>query len=272
MYFWFWVVNAVVFGLIIGSFLNVVIYRFHTGRSLSGDSHCLSCAKPLRWFELFPVVSYLLLRRRCRGCGSLIPSRYFWVELVTAALFGLVVLTVPDIWLWPLSFFLVAVLVVIAVYDINHMIIPDSLVLVLTGIAFVYQGYAFYVGTAGLSDVLWSLVAGALSFGFFAGLWWYSGGRWLGFGDAKLAIPLGLLVGIGPAFSVVVLAFWVGTLISLGMMVWQSLQIRGQAHLRFLPTQLTIKSEVPFAPFLIAGFLLVYFLGVDVLALVSYVI
>jgi len=271
MYFWFWMVNAVAFGLIIGSFLNVFIYRFHTGKSLAGSSHCLSCAKPLRWYELVPVVSYVALRGKCKGCGSRIPSRYVWVELATAVLFGVLVWTVSDMWLWPLLLFLIAVLLVVTVYDMYHLIIPDSLVVVLTGIAVVHQGYAFYTEAIALDDVLWSLVAGVASFGFFAALWWYSAGRWLGFGDAKLAFPLGILVGGGSAFSVIVLAFWVGTLISLSIIAWQSVRVRGQSHLRFLPTRLTIKSEVPFAPFLIIGFILVYFFGVDVLTLTSYV-
>lgn len=272
MHFWFWVVNAALFGLIIGSFLNVYIYRFHTGKSLAGNSHCLSCAKPLAWYELFPVVSYVALRGRCLGCGSRIPSRYAWVELLTAGIFTLVVLTVADPFLWPLLLLVSAVLVVVLVYDVYHMIIPDSLVIVLTGLALLHELYRVLLLGTPLLEVGWSVVAGASSFLFFAVLWWYSKGRWLGFGDAKLAFPLGILVGLSGVFSLLVFSFWIGTVISLVVIGAQYFAKRGQAHLRFMPARLTIKSEVPFAPFLILSFLLVYFLRADVLALTSYVI
>jgi len=84
---WWWVVTAFGFGVIIGSFLNVLIYRFHTGKSLSGHSHCLSCGTRLCWFELLPLVSYLGLRGRCRTCGCRIPNRYFLVEFATGMAF-----------------------------------------------------------------------------------------------------------------------------------------------------------------------------------------
>ncbi len=108
------------FGVIIGSFLNVYIYRFHTGKSLAGSSHCLSCAALLRWYDLFPLLSYVCLCGRCRACGCKIPMRYFWVELLTGCLF------VGSLWIasgWIellIWFFIFSLLVVIAVYDLYH--------------------------------------------------------------------------------------------------------------------------------------------------------
>ena len=120
--------------------------------------------------------------------------------------------------------------------------------------------------------IAWQLLAGALSYGFFASLWYFSKGRWIGYGDAKLALPLGYLVGLLGAFSMIVLSFWIGTAISLGLIGASKLRHkRGQSALRFLATPLTIKSEVPFAPFLIIAFLLIYLFGIDVLELISYV-
>lgn len=258
-----------VFGVIIGSFLNVYIYRFHTGKSLSGNSHCLSCRTPLRFYELFPLFSYLGLRGRCRSCSAVIPSRYFWVELVTGLLFVAVVNVVTDVYLWPLLLLLMATLVVVSVYDLAHFIIPNSFVWFLSSIAILYSGYSLYL-THDYIMIVWNTVAALLAFLFFAGLWWYSDGRWIGFGDAKLAIPLAFMVGIAGVFSMLTLAFWIGTIISLAIVVWQKYLKGGQLGFRFASRPLTIKSEVPFAPFLILGFLAVFLGGVDVLTWFSY--
>jgi len=261
---WWWVGNAFVFGVVIGSFLNVYLYRFHTGKSLMGGSHCMSCAEPLRWYDLFPLLSYLTLRGRCRQCSAYIPSRYFWVELLTGVLFGLVVLVVSDILLWPVLFFLMAVLVLVLVYDIMHMIIPHGFVYTLCGVAVVLLGYNVHLGLPVL-DVLYHLLAGVLAGAFFYGLWWYSQGRWVGLGDAKLAFPLGVMVGIEGVFSMIVLSFWIGTAIALTLLGYQRYQKRGQLRLPFTANRLTMKSEVPFAPFLILGFLAVFLGHINVL-------
>jgi prepilin signal peptidase PulO-like enzyme (type II secretory pathway) len=271
MPWWYVVCMTFGFGVIIGSFLNVVIYRFHTGKSLSGSSHCLSCQTQLRFYELFPLVSYMTLRGRCRSCGAYIPSRYFWVELLTGLLFVAVVLALAPLW-WVFGFVLVSVLVVVAVYDIYHLVIPQSFVWLLWTLALLSLGIQ-YVLAPDLLYIGEHLLAGVLAYTFFAGLWKVSKGRWIGYGDAKLAFPLGLMVGVVGTFSMIVLAFWVGTIISLGLLAFTHLQRkRGKTHLRFLQAPLTMKSEVPFAPFLLIGFLLVYLGQIDVLALISYVL
>lgn len=262
---------AFLFGVIIGSFLNVYIYRFHTGKSIAGSSHCLSCQTPLRFYELFPLISYLGLRGRCLTCSARIPSRYFWVELGTALLFLLVVLAVADPLLWPLLFLLVSVLMIVSVYDLYHFVIPNVFVYVLSVIAIVFGSYEWYM-TSDVWHILESVLASLFAFGFFAGLWAYSKGRWIGFGDAKLAVPLAFMVGLDGVFSMLVLSFWIGTLISLGIILWQRYGRRGQLRLQLSGRPLTIKSEVPFAPFMILGFLAVLFFQANVLALFSYVL
>lgn len=266
---WYSALIAFGFGIIIGSFLNVVIYRFHTGKSLNGSSHCLSCQTDLRWYELFPLLSYLMLRGRCRSCSAIIPSRYVWVELATGLLFVLVVVTLSP-WYWFLSFILVSILVVVAVYDLYHMVIPNFFVGLLIAIAF-FLTILKYLVLPDWQTIAWQLLAGILSYGFFASLWFFSKGRWIGYGDAKLAFPLGYVVGLVGAFSMIVLSFWIGAVISLSLIGYTWLkQKRGQSTLRFLAQPLTMKSEVPFAPFLIIAFFLVYLLGADVLTFISY--
>ncbi|MFA5770995.1 MAG: prepilin peptidase, partial [Patescibacteria group bacterium] len=77
-----------IFGLIIGSFLNVIIFRFNTHRSFGGRSGCMTCQKQLRWYELIPLFSYLGLKGRCSGCKTKISKQYFWVELLTGIIFA----------------------------------------------------------------------------------------------------------------------------------------------------------------------------------------
>lgn len=260
--------SAVCFGLIIGSFLNVYIYRFHTGKSLTGNSHCLSCATSLKWYELFPVISFLCLKGRCRTCGCKIPPRYAIVEICTAILFALSLAQAASVVELLVVWVIMAILVVIVMYDINHFIIPDGLVVSLTGILFSWFGYEFWLGSS-INYIFQDMYAALAGSGFFLFLWLISKGRWLGFGDVKLAFPLGLLVGSTYVFSMIVLSFWIGAAISLTLIGLEKLQ-RGKLGLRFGTERLTIKSIVPFAPFLVAGCLLVFFTKLNVITLFSF--
>src|SRR5688572_11782095 len=108
-----------VLGLIVGSFLNVVGLRWNSGLTLGGRSFCHSCGKTLRWYELVPVLSYLLQKGRCRRCKTGVSWQYPLVELWTALIF----ITVPYIHIPVFCIF-----VVITIYDLRHKIIPDILV------------------------------------------------------------------------------------------------------------------------------------------------
>jgi leader peptidase (prepilin peptidase)/N-methyltransferase len=116
------------FGLIVGSFLNVVIYRLPQGESLSWPgSHCTDCQAPIRWFDNVPVVSYLVLRGRCRRCGAGISLRYPAVELLTGALFAVAALRYGADPMLPLWCAFAAALVATAAIDFDHQIIPDEI-------------------------------------------------------------------------------------------------------------------------------------------------
>lgn len=261
-----WFVTVFVFGVIIGSFLNVYIYRFHTGKSLGGHSHCLSCGMQLTWFELFPLLSYLVLRGSCRSCGCRIPSRYFWVELLTGTLFALVLTLTTNPVLLLLYWGAMAVLVVITVYDLYHFIIPDVLTAVLTVISLALLGHALFIGDVSVLAASIEVAAALCGAAFFLFLWVISRGKWLGFGDVKLAFPLGLLVGAPFVFSFIVYAFWIGAVLSVLFLCYQHWQ-RGKTGLRLTSTELTMKSAVPFAPFLVASALIVLFTNINVLSL-----
>ncbi len=234
-----------------------------------GSSHCLSCATPLRAYELVPLLSYVFLRGRCRTCYSYIPPRYFLVELTTGLLF-LLVATLHLPWFLTLLFLvLVSILVVIGVYDLYHMIIPDELTFRVLVLSLVYNLYLLITGLP-LFDFYYHLLGALGAFAFFFILWRFSEGKWIGFGDVKLVFPLALFVGYGQTFSLVVASFWIGAVIGLLLLLLQKLSRRGQPGLRFFGGHLTIKSAVPFAPFLILSFLAVQFLGLDVISLLTY--
>lgn len=253
-----------VFGSIIGSFLNVVLYRLHTGKSLNGRSHCMTCGTTLSWYELFPIFSYVSLGGKCRTCAARIPSRYLVVELCTGLSYmALWHLFSENFILLALYFTLISIFMLIVVYDLRHTIIPDELTLMVGGVTFILMGYE-YLLNHDLMLIISRMGAGFGAAFFFWGLWYMSKGRWIGFGDAKLALPLGMLVGLGNVFSMVVFSFWIGAGVSLLLLGVQKLLKRGKTSLRFLSTPITMKSEVPFAPFLILGFIVVHFLHADI--------
>jgi len=192
------------------------------------------------------------------------------VELAAGLLFVLAALTaaaiVEFIWLTAV----LIVLLLITVYDYYHFIIPDEMTVALTALTASWVGYSWWLGLLVPQEILWTVGAALAGAGFYFTLWAVSGGRWLGFGDVKLAIPLGLWVGPLGVFSAVVGAFWVGALISLVILGWHRFE-RGQKRLQLSSQTLTMKSAVPFAPFMIMAAALVYFLNFNVLSFFSFV-
>jgi leader peptidase (prepilin peptidase)/N-methyltransferase len=189
------------------------------------------------------------------------------VELFTAVLFFFSYLHATDFYELAFLFIAMSLLVVITVYDIRHYIIPDFLTVLLTIVSLLWYGTLMLRGLPWIAfaEVLIAALAGA---GFFFLLWFVSKGEWLGFGDVKLAFPLGLIAGPTMVFSMIVYSFWVGAAVSL-LLIGLGRMVRGQVHLQKWFGRLTIKSVVPFAPFMIAGCLIVLFTRFNVLSLFS---
>lgn len=240
-----------VFGMIVGSFLNVLIYRYNTGRTIvAGRSMCLSCGRELRWFELIPVFSFLFQRGRCRKCATRISWQYPVVEIATGVLFAAV-------WQLGLAWFhtallwaIFSLLVAVTVYDLRHKIIPDALVYIFIVLSLV---------TAYFSSLTEHVLTGIGLAAFFALLWLVSSGRWMGFGDAKLALGVGFLLGARGGVSATIFAFWSGAIIGVLLILIQRLSRR--------PGSFTIKSEIPFAPFIVAGVLANLFFHFDLFSI-----
>jgi leader peptidase (prepilin peptidase)/N-methyltransferase len=238
------VAAAAIGGLIVGSFLNVVIARLPGGQSLvRPSSRCPSCGAAIKPWDNVPVISWLVLRGRCRQCRAPISPRYPLVEAGTAALCALVVVVKgadEDAWL---GLALVLLLVPIAAIDLEHRIIPNRLVV---------PGAAAAVAILALTDpdeLPEHLIAAAAAGGFFllAALLYPRG---MGMGDVKLAGMLGLFLGaaVAPAVLVALLA---GTLVG-GAIIAR----RGAAEGR--------KAAVPFGPFLALGALVGLFVGPEI--------
>jgi leader peptidase (prepilin peptidase)/N-methyltransferase len=165
---------------------------------------------------------------------------------------------------------MLVVLLIITVYDYYHFIIPDELTLALLVLMSSWLAWLWWSGVLTTIDLLWTVGAALAGAAFFFGLWAVSRGAWLGFGDVKLAIPLGLWVGPVGVFSFVVGSFWVGAIISIIILGWLRFE-RGQKRLQLSSETLTMKSAVPFAPFMIIGAGLVYFVQFNALSFFSFI-
>lgn len=221
-----------IFGAIVGSFLNVIGLRYNSGLSLGGRSSCPSCGKKLRPKELLPILSYIFFRGRCSGCRVNISLQYPAVEILTGLVFATVFNLPFPIFNKLILLLVFCIYIVILIYDFRHKIIPDMLV---------YSAILLsVVGRWLFGGAMLDWLAGPVISVFFAVIWLLSRGRAIGFGDAKLGLSLGLLLGAANGFSGIILAFWIGAAYGIFAMIFSS-------------KKLTMKSEVPFAPFLILG-------------------
>jgi len=261
------------FGLIIGSFLNVILFRYNTGRGIGGRSKCFSCKRELNAIDLVPVLSFLVFRARCRTCKAKISWQYPAVELLTGILFAagafagsaLLSFSIFQFGIYMLFVMcILSMLVLITVYDVRHKIIPDAFVLIFSILCFINMFFAFDA-TGGVRFELPTLMLVAsgfiLAFPFYL-FWLISGGRWMGLGDAKLVIGFAWLLGLGGGATAVIYGFWIGAVVSLLMMLvgFVVRHFNLPASKRYdIFTKLSMKTEIPFAPFLILGLLIVLF-------------
>jgi prepilin signal peptidase PulO-like enzyme (type II secretory pathway) len=252
------VLVSFLFGLIIGSFLNVVILR-RCASALGGRSHCMSCRMTIRWYDNIPLLSWLALRGRCRFCKSRISPQYPLVELLTGVLFALLggaPLTYPEL---AVGFCIIALLVAIAVYDLRHTIIPDEWVYPFALFALVFA----YLWIGPVGGIPLFLLAGPLIALPLFLLWLVSRGAWMGLGDAKLCLGIGWLLGPLYGFYALSFGFILGAFVALCILLplpYLVRAARGIVRLSARGTRFTMKSEVPFGPFLIAAALIIWFL------------
>jgi leader peptidase (prepilin peptidase)/N-methyltransferase len=267
---WFEVAFIFILGAIIGSFLNVVIIRLNTGKSPTGRSGCMSCGASLLPVHLVPIVSYFYLQGRCAHCGSAISIQYPLVEFFTAVLF-------VAVWVQGFTFLgtvimwgVISTAVVITVYDLRHTIIPNTAVYTFGLLSFIWStGNSFGLPPGHIGLLLLKVFAGGIIVAaplFF--LWFISKGKWMGLGDVKLALGIGWLLGTYGGLNALFAAFVIGAVTGIALLYggrFLSLVIKhlplSISHARF-----TMKSEIPFAPFLLLGCLLVFLFDMDLIA------
>ena len=277
-------------GTALGSFLNVIASRYRVGLplfarpSVSGRSHCEACQKTLSWYELIPLMSFIIQMGRCRSCKSRLSLQYPIVEISAGLSCALVPLAVgrayqvdlyrlaggfPGWYYWLSGLFVLAVLTLILISAIDYRlkIIPDqsNLLIGFLGLAAIlvknhYQLFGDLTGSFlryqalifGLRENIWINHLGAALAGilFLGAIVILSRGRGMGLGDVKLAGALGLLLGWPDAALALMLAFIVGALGSI-ILMWQGRK--------------KLKSAIPFGPSIVIGACLIIFLGKEIL-------
>ncbi len=229
------------FGMVIGSFLNVIIDRMPKGESIVWKpSHCDHCKKPLRWFELFPVMSFIAFRGACLRCKKRLSWQYPLVECMTACGFLYIYSTWSSLEMGIASLIIFCVYVVLFGIDYKHQILPDELLVVLLGVILVLG--------LGVGPSDWRIhgIAGVSAGGFFLLIWLLTKGRGLGFGDVKLSLVLGFLLGYPSTIIALYVAFLTGAIVGVILIVSQ---------------KAGMKSRIAFGPFLIIGAVSAYIWG-----------
>lgn len=245
--------------------------RFNTGMSfLKGRSICFSCGQDLKNRDLIPIFSFIFLKGRCRNCGSKIPVQALFVEILMGIISVLVALKSLELGAlsleWGIQYLLLvaifSILLLITLYDLKHFIIPDSFLVVLFLLALSSQLSAPNLSFLALSSKLLALSLSGLILALpFLLLFLFSRGTWFGLGDVKYIAVFGFWLGFSKGLSAVILAFWIGALFYIGLLLLK--KVLPFIGLPSFHNNLTIKSEVPFGPFLSLGVVLSFLLNLD---------
>jgi len=242
------------FGIVIGSFLNVCIYRIPKEESIAADgSACMSCGARLKFFDLIPVFSYVFLGGKCRHCKAKISPQYPIIETITGVLFVLLYLKLGLVWVLPVYIALIAILIVITLIDYRHMIIPNGLVI--AGLVVGAAQLAASIFTQGIFEnwltYLIGFFAGGLPLFIIAAFCVYVLKKdAIGGGDIKLMAMAGLILGwklIIPAYFIGIVG---GAIISV-VLLGTGKKKRGD--------------EIPFGPFLCFGTAVSMFFGEEII-------
>lgn len=247
-------VVAGLLGVVIGSFLNVVILRLHAKTISKGRSRCVRCNHVLKSGDLFPIFSYLLLKGRCRYCGVKISKQYILVETLTLLIFVLLaikflpnyvyLISLIDVFLFIAYCFIFSLLIVLSLYDIKHFILPWKIMRIFLLSSFILP---IVVGLLGEGIGLINFVAGFIVAAPFYAIWYFSNGKLIGFGDIELMCGAGFLLGVSAGFMSIIAGFWIATV---------------YVFLKMFTTQKIMhgKTQIPFGPFLALGLFIVFFM------------
>jgi leader peptidase (prepilin peptidase)/N-methyltransferase len=234
-----------IYGLLIGSFLNVCIYRIPKEESIAfPSSHCPKCNTSLKWYDNIPVFSYISLSGKCRYCKSKISPQYPLIELSNPIIYLLLFYKfncTVDFIFYALIY---SILIVITIIDLKEMIIPDSLVITILIFSILHKLLNYFINSSPV-NLLNSIGGLILAGGFFILIILISKGG-MGGGDATLIGSLGFILGIKNIFLTIFLSFILGAIISIFLLITK---IKGK------------KDPIPFGPFIILGFTITLFWG-----------
>lgn len=230
-----------IYGLFIGSFLNVCILRIPSGISIvKPPSSCGSCGHRLKYRDMLPVVNYIIYRGRCRYCGSPYSIQYPLIELLNGLLYVFVYLKIGLTLNSVLYCFIISLLIIISIIDLKHKIIPDRLNIagVILGTIYIIVNKTFF----------YSLIGASLGLGLFLAIALLTNA--MGGGDIKLMAALGLMFGIKGILFISLFSFVIGAFISVLLI---QLKLKGR------------KDEIPFGPFIALSALIYMFFGLEII-------
>ena len=257
------IIVIAILGLVIGSFFNVCIYRIPNDKSIVfPGSFCPECGKNIAWYDNIPVMSYLLLKGKCRHCNKSISIRYPLVELFTTLTFVGLFIKFDVSYMFFLFFVLFSLLIIIFFIDLEHMIIPDALTIPFTIIALLANlVYSVFVKKTSFLFFLKIYVAGFLCAGLIFLLIYFLAylvykKEAFGLGDVKLAFMLGAFIGILKTVPLILTSFIIGGIVAIILYIITMIKNfpKGkETNIR--------KKEIPFAPFLVVATYLMVFYG-----------
>lgn len=252
-----------IFGATVGSFLNVLILRLPKGEDVVKErSHCQYCQKKLAWYELIPVLSFIIQKGKCRACGKKISYQYIIVELLTGFLFLLTylylnfnnhnimsnqilnfdVLNSLYLILYTLYFFyIICTFIAISFIDYKTFYIPDILVFPAIIVSLIFN---IVFNASNFSDVLNNILSAFAIFLFFFAFYFFSKGRAMGFGDAKLGFLIGLFLPLPFNIFAIMVSFILGGIFGIILLAFKKADR---------------KTLIPFGPFMVIGDLIVFF-------------
>lgn len=243
-----YIIFIALFGLSIGSFLNVVILRLHDKKTFFGRSECPKCLHKLSFLDLIPLFSFLFLKCRCRYCKEKISWQYFLVELSTAALF--VAAFVLNYffrefnWLFFVrDIIFITSIIVIFVYDIKYMEIPDEISIPAASIVAMLS----FLINKNIESIM---LGGTIGACFFLIQFIMSKGKWMGGGDVRLGLLMGVMLGPVNVVMAIFLSYLAGAIYSIPVLIK-----------KYTNKDKIINSEIALAPFLAIGSLIVLFFG-----------
>jgi len=239
------VLTIFIFGTLIGSFLNVCISRIPEHKSvITPPSHCPQCSARIRWYQNIPILSYIVLRGKCAGCGLPIPIRYLLVEALTGVLFALVFSRFGFQYATLLCWIFTSLLIAITFIDLDHQIVPDCLSL--PGIGIGLAGAILLPWIPWLDSLLGILLGGGILYLVALVYELLAKREGMGGGDIKLLAMIGAFLGWQSIFPIVLLSSFIGTLVGVPWVLLKKMDAR---------------FVIPFGPFLASAALIYLFWG-----------